>query len=85
MVIEPWDPHMSEGCERCFVKHIRDWYRGKYVPYENDPNSSLFVVGGYYHRHWTSRLVHTAFDFYRAEWKWVLGTAMALLFAYLKL
>lgn len=30
---------------------IVDWYEGRYVPYENDPRSSVIIVGGYYERH----------------------------------
>lgn len=85
MLFTAMEPPMSECCDECFVKRVRDWYRGKYVPYENDPNSALLVLGGSYRRHWTSKLVHAAVDFYLAEWKWIIGTSIALWVVYLKL
>ena len=33
-------------------KRIKMWWDGEYVPYENDPNSGIFMIGGhtnYYH------------------------------------
>lgn len=58
---------------------IKKWYEGKHVPFKNDPNSSVFVVSaGFYERHWTARFARWAVDFYLREWKWVLGTAGAI-------
>jgi hypothetical protein len=60
------------------MKSIRDWYQGKFVVYENDPNSSVFVVGGDYERHWSARAARIMVEFYLREWKWILATLLAL-------
>jgi hypothetical protein len=52
---------------------IRKWYNGVFIPYENDPSSAVFVVGGDTKRHWTAKLVRWALEFYMREWKWTLG------------
>jgi hypothetical protein len=31
-------------------KKIKRWYEGKFIPYENDPNSPLVLIGGYQKR-----------------------------------
>ncbi|SFD81343.1 hypothetical protein SAMN04488049_1358 [Tritonibacter multivorans] len=30
---------------------VRQWWQGEFVPYENDPNTDLFFVGGWQRRH----------------------------------
>jgi len=57
---------------------IAGWYAGVYIPPDNDPGSDIIIVMGHYERHWTSRAVHTAFDFYLREWKWLLPFAVAV-------
>lgn len=57
---------------------IRKWYEGKLTPYENDPGSSVVFFGWNCERHWTSKLAHIVVAFYLREWKWVIGTAIAL-------
>lgn len=64
------------------------WYEGKYVPYENDPNSSIVMFGGDYERHWTANFARSLVAFYLDHWKWVWGFAVSvagLCMAYLKL
>jgi hypothetical protein len=56
---------------------IKRWYDGKFVPYENDPNSRVFVGGGI-ERHWTTNLARWAVSFYMREWKWTLGALAAV-------
>jgi hypothetical protein len=59
---------------------IKRWYEGEYVPYDNDPDSSLiFLNGGHYRRHWTAMFTRWAIDFYMREWKWTLATAGAVI------
>jgi len=40
------------------IKWIKEWWRGKYTPFENDPNSDAFFVGFSMEKHWTSRFAH---------------------------
>ena len=54
-------------------RKVIDWYRGKFIPHENDPDNGIVFFGGFYKRHWTSRAVHVLVEFYLREWKWVLG------------
>ncbi len=67
---------------------VRMWYQGKYVPYRNDPDSILVFMNGNYHRHWTAVVANTVADFWLREWKWIIGTTIAvtgLVVAFLKL
>lgn len=64
---------------RVLMKRVEDWYEGQYVPYENDPRSSVIIVGGYYERHWTALVVRKIVEFWFAHWQWTIGTALALL------
>lgn len=59
-------------------KLMKSWWEGEYVPYENDPHSALFFVGGWQRLHWTSRAAHAILDFLKAEWKWAIGSAIAV-------
>ncbi|MCK3776685.1 hypothetical protein MZK49_08060 [Ensifer sesbaniae] len=67
------------------IKRAADWYEGKYVSYENDPHSRVFIVGGYYERHWTARVARTLVEFWLAHWQWTIGTMLALLGLYVTL
>jgi hypothetical protein len=58
---------------------IKNWWDGKYISHENDPSSGFFIIGGYTERHWTSRYAHAAVDFLKTEWKWAIGTVIALI------
>jgi hypothetical protein len=60
------------------LSKIKAWYGGKFTPYENDPNSSVVILGWDYERHWTSKVAHVVVEFYLREWKWVWGTAFAI-------
>ncbi|CAM4022623.1 hypothetical protein [Roseateles saccharophilus] len=61
------------------VAAIHRWWHGKYVPYENDSDSPVVIIGGYHEQHWTSQAIHAAARFLAAEWKWCVGIALALL------
>jgi hypothetical protein len=57
---------------------LKAWWEGVYEPYENEPGSGVFFVGGWQKRHWTSNVAHAVFDFLKAEWKWAIGSAIAI-------
>jgi len=65
------------------IERIRKWYEGKWVPYENPPNSSVVIIGGDYERHWTAEVARTLVTFYLSHWKWLLGFAVSLFALYL--
>ena len=52
---------------------VRNWYEGKYVPYENDPRSTLVFIGGDHERHWTARVVRVLVEF----WQWIVTVGVA--------
>ena len=58
---------------------ISNWFHGIYIPYNNPPGAGVFIVGGYYERHWTAKVVGTVVGFYLLHWKWLWTTALALL------
>lgn len=60
------------------LERVRSWWKGEFVPYENDPDSPIIVIGGFTHRHWTSRVARAVVGFLGREWKWVIGTLIAL-------
>jgi hypothetical protein len=57
---------------------IRQWYEGEFVAYKDEPDTLVFIGGGKYRRHWTSKVAHVVVEFYLREWKWTLGAAAAL-------
>jgi hypothetical protein len=62
---------------------IKGWYEGRYIPFQNAPDSSaVFINGGYYERHWTATATRWALSFYMREWKWVLGSLAAVIGAF---
>ena len=66
-------------------KAVQAWYQGKH--YENKPEDP-FVFIGFYKKHWTSKLAHALVKFWKKEYKWIIGTVIALVslyVAYLKL
>lgn len=60
---------------KAVLQSIRNWYIGK--PYENELGSSIFFVG------MVRPTLAIKFDaiifFIRAEWKWLVGTALTIL------
>ena len=60
------------------IDRVRKWYVGTYVPFKNEPSSGVYFFGGDFRRHWTARLVRVGVEFYLREWKWVIGTALAI-------
>lgn len=68
----------SKGRVGVVVKPIKLWWDGEFVLHENDNNSGLVFIGGYYKRHWTSRVAHALFEFLQKEWKWVIGISIPI-------
>jgi hypothetical protein len=67
-----------------FVKsissHIKTWYNGKFVSYQNDADSDLiFIVGGYHKRHWSAIVARCFVAFYLRHWKWIWSSIIAAL------
>lgn len=67
---------------RSVKEKLAGWYEGKYVPYENDARSSIFIVGGCYERHWTALAARKLVGFWFAHWQWTIGTVLALVGLY---
>ena len=66
------------GVGRKMRERLRSWWNGKYVVHENEPGSSLVFIGGVTHWHWTARVARAVVGFLGREWKWVIGTLIAL-------
>jgi len=63
-----------------FLERISSWYEGVYIPCENNQGDSVYVVGGWFRRHWTARFLRAVVDFHIhiKEWKWALPFYVAL-------
>jgi len=66
-------------------KKIKKWYYGEYKLFENDPNSPVIFVGGYYVKHWTAKFANIVVKFYLEHWKWLWSTIIAITIAIIKL
>lgn len=64
---------------------VENWYRGEDDPVTTNHDDSLVVLGPRFRRHWTAKLARTLIEFYLLHWKWCIGTAIALVYVYLKL
>jgi len=63
---------------------VLKWLQGTYIPDDNPTNSdSIFTGGGYYKRHWTARVVCAIGRIIAADWKWFIGTAIAVTALYI--
>ena len=60
------------------LEKIHRWYQGEYRAPNNEPGSSLVFVMGHYERHWTARLTTWLIEFWLRDWKWIIGTLIAL-------
>jgi hypothetical protein len=49
------------------------------VPPKNDPNSPLVLMLGHFERHWSARAASYFLEFLTKEYKFVVGTVIALL------
>ncbi len=71
-----------------FKSAVKAWYRGEFVTDPAYDDGSIVVIGGHHKRHWTAKLARAIIDFLSKEWKWVIGTIIAvcgLILAYFKL
>lgn len=64
--------------DRHWRKAVRQWWNGRFVPYDNDPHSGLVFIGGTTEHHWTAAFARRLWAFWRAEWKWILGFMVAI-------
>ena len=64
------------------LRKIKEWYEGEWVPFENNPNSSIVLIGGSYRRHWTAEIARKLISFYLNHWQWCWGTIIALVSLY---
>lgn len=62
-----------------FKTRVRNWWDGRFIPYENDPNDSVVIIGGNQEWHWTARVARRIVAFLGKEWKWVIGTILAVI------
>ena len=58
------------------LKFIKRWYQGEEYRIST-PGLPIFP-GIRYKRHWSSRLVHAAIEFYFKEWKWLWGILISI-------
>lgn len=59
---------------------IKEWYEGEYIPYRNDPDSPVVIVGpGHLRRPVLAYMIKWTFDFWLAHWQWVITTALAII------
>jgi hypothetical protein len=57
---------------------IARWYKGEDVPPDNDPHSPLVFMLGHRQYHWTARAARRVVRFCCEEWKWLIGTVLAI-------
>jgi hypothetical protein len=57
---------------------FKRWWEGEYVPYENEPNLGFVIIAGDTKRHWTAMFARVVWGFFCKEWKWAIGTILAV-------
>lgn len=62
---------------------IKRWYEGKYIPWENEPDSPIVVIGGDTKYHWTAIVARVVVGFWLRHWKWCLGFSVSVAIAVL--
>ena len=60
-------------------QRIKKWYKGVYVPPDNDPDDVVIFLMGHYDRPVLARVIDQCVAFSRLHWKWLIGTAIALI------
>lgn len=53
------------------------WWSGKWEPYEKI-GGGFVVIGGTTTHHWTAKVARAVWRFVAKEWKWIIGTLIAL-------
>lgn len=65
---------------------LRSWWHGEYL--DDDRHSSLVILPGILHRHWTARAARAMLEYARENHRWLIGTligAAGVILAALKL
>ena len=57
---------------------VRAWWAGRWEPFENEPGSDFVFIGGTTTHHWTAKVARAIWRFMAKEWKWIIGTLVAL-------
>jgi hypothetical protein len=60
--------------------HLREWYRGKFIPPPpNDPQSMVvFISPGHYEQPPLAKFLGTVGRFWSNHWKWIITTFIAV-------
>jgi hypothetical protein len=56
-----------------FWERLREWYYGRWELYDYPG-----VIGGAHQPHWTARIAQALVRFWLANWKWIIGSPIAL-------
>lgn len=69
-----------------FAEKITRWYQGDYVPPPPRSNNDSFVMlsVGHYEQPILARILGAIGRFIRLEWKWLIGSCIAIIALYLK-
>lgn len=57
---------------------IKRWYNGEFVVFNQDPNSDLVVIGGSQEYSRSAKIARAIVQHLAKEWKWWIGTAIAV-------
>lgn len=71
------DKHGKEKMRRLWGR-LSAWYQGEWIPYENEPGSSVVFIGGFQRRPRLALAIETVFKFWGEHWKWLIGIAIAI-------
>ena len=64
------------------LQKIKNWYQGKLIFPENEPDSGvIFVSPGYYEKPFMARVLSRFFVFWLKNWQFIVGTLVAVFLA----
>jgi len=70
------------GADRMSIAaRLRAWYRGPFVPRENDADPMLVFTGGEHKQPALAKALGVLARFWLNHWKWIIGTALAVALA----
>ena len=58
---------------------IKQWWHG--TLYNNEERGHGLIFVNHYDRHWTSRAVRAAWDYFKAHHQWIIGLIIAIVLA----
>ena len=61
------------------IDNLKNWYTGKYIQPENDPDSPLVSLLGHYEKPFLAKFIKALIDFWLKHWKWIIGTEIAII------